>query len=683
MSGRLLSPQPVHRYGALFRRVGALILAAAMVSALVVAVAPRPAGATTTTRTLNLQCVNMQDYENKAVFSDQLDVTVTAPDHVDVNASFDVEISVAPHDEFTHFYGHAISNYVYMLLLGPPTYATDNGASFSDQGGVPPSRTWEYRAPPELGQPAAAGPEYVDTPPGSGTVHFPKITWNLTATGNEGDVISFTPPGLIPGGTEGQAAAWFTVFGFTASGTPPTAGATCYVTDNPVDAPVAPDPLPPASTEPLFTTTIGEASGVAPTFTAASPPDGTVGSAYSYTFAASGYPAPTYAVGSGTLPDGLSLNATTGELSGTPTTAGEYTFGVTATNASGTDHAAATVKVRQIPTITPANPPAATAGEEYSYNFAASGSPAPVFSLGPGSTLPPGLSLSSTGVLSGAPTTSGHYSFTVTATNVAGADSRPVSLTVKKSSKAPSYWHGWTIARDVVANPNGDGGWTLDAWGGLHTWGGAPRAVGSAYWRGWGIARDLALNSSGSGYVLDGWGGLHPVNGAPRVSGPYWRGWDIARKVVLNPAGPGGWVLDGWGGVHPFGGAMPLHGTPYWRGWDIARDLVVNPDGTSGYVLDGWGGVHPFGGAPPVGSPSYTRGVDIAKGLAVTGSGSGYVLDGWGGLHSFGGAPDLTGVPHWGDPNTHGGWDIARAVSFGSGGRGYVLDGWGGIHTVS
>jgi uncharacterized repeat protein (TIGR01451 family) len=73
-----------------------------------------------------------------------------------------------------------------------------------------------------------------------------------------------------------------------------------------------------------------------PAFTLDSPPTtATVGQTYAYTFAASGVPAPTYALDVG-APAWLSLNATTGALTGTPPTGTtSFTYSVATTNGVG------------------------------------------------------------------------------------------------------------------------------------------------------------------------------------------------------------------------------------------------------------------------------------------------------------------------------------------------------------
>lgn len=57
--------------------------------------------------------------------------------------------------------------------------------------------------------------------------------------------------------------------------------------------------------------------------------------AFSDQVLATGIPAPAYAVTSGQLPAGLSLNSITGAVSGTPTVSGSYSFIITATNSAG------------------------------------------------------------------------------------------------------------------------------------------------------------------------------------------------------------------------------------------------------------------------------------------------------------------------------------------------------------
>jgi len=78
-----------------------------------------------------------------------------------------------------------------------------------------------------------------------------------------------------------------------------------------------------------------------PSFTSAKPASTLhVGVSWSFTFTASGAAPITYSVSSGTLPNGLSLNSSTGVLSGAPTTAGSFRYSVKATNSAGSQTAA-------------------------------------------------------------------------------------------------------------------------------------------------------------------------------------------------------------------------------------------------------------------------------------------------------------------------------------------------------
>ncbi len=71
----------------------------------------------------------------------------------------------------------------------------------------------------------------------------------------------------------------------------------------------------------------------APAIQTGLPPDGTTGTPYSFQFVASGSPSGiTWSISSGTLPIGVTLNTSTGVISGTPTSAGPYSFQVTAQN---------------------------------------------------------------------------------------------------------------------------------------------------------------------------------------------------------------------------------------------------------------------------------------------------------------------------------------------------------------
>lgn len=90
-----------------------------------------------------------------------------------------------------------------------------------------------------------------------------------------------------------------------------------------------------------------------PEYTSSTPPDATVGTPYDFTITASGTPAPTYSVTSGALPDGVTLDGTTGILSGVPTRAADYSVAITATNGTSPDVTAAYVIRAVTPTPAP------------------------------------------------------------------------------------------------------------------------------------------------------------------------------------------------------------------------------------------------------------------------------------------------------------------------------------------
>ncbi|WP_448112323.1 putative Ig domain-containing protein [Mesorhizobium amorphae] len=148
-------------------------------------------------------------------------------------------------------------------------------------------------------------------------------------------------------------------------------------------------------------------------------PNATAGASYSDSITATGAVAPySFSVTAGALPAGLSLGPT-GALSGTPTASGNFSFTVTASDANGQTGSRPYTLTVDVPTLTvsPTTIPSGTAGTAYSQALSASGGNAPYSFAVTAGALPAGLTLSSTGALSGTPTVSGNFNFTVTATD--------------------------------------------------------------------------------------------------------------------------------------------------------------------------------------------------------------------------------------------------------------------------
>jgi large repetitive protein len=176
-------------------------------------------------------------------------------------------------------------------------------------------------------------------------------------------------------------------------------------------------------------------------------PVGTVGVPYSHTIAwkpGTGCPPYSYHLDAGNvLPPGLSLNSSSGLISGTPTNPGTYKFYVSqidlcGVEGQGNSYFRIVINGGSAPPPPPPPPLSVNsstlqigeAGLGYSSTLSASGgSGAKTWSV-TGGQLPAGLTLSGNGQISGTPTATGTFSFTVTVRSGASSASRTLTLTV-------------------------------------------------------------------------------------------------------------------------------------------------------------------------------------------------------------------------------------------------------------
>src|SRR5205814_4949173 len=195
------------------------------------------------------------------------------------------------------------------------------------------------------------------------------------------------------------------------------------------------------------TLTINPATPVIqPPFTAT----GQVGVAFSYTITATNSPTSYNAtvLPAGVLPAGLSVNTSTGVISGTPTTAGTYNVTISATNAGGTGSATLTLTINPAkPVITSPLSATGQVGVAFSYQITATNNPTSFNATG----LPAGLSVNtSTGLISGTPTTAGTSSVTISATNAGGTGS--ATLVITTNPAAPVIQPPFTATGTVNSN---------------------------------------------------------------------------------------------------------------------------------------------------------------------------------------------------------------------------------------
>jgi sugar lactone lactonase YvrE len=162
------------------------------------------------------------------------------------------------------------------------------------------------------------------------------------------------------------------------------------------------------------------------------------GASYSQPLTATGGTPPyVWSVVSGTLPNGLLLYSN-GVINGTSTTPGITYLAVQVTDSGNltASQGLTIVVVYPAPVIaTPAQLPAGATGQAYSQPLSDTCGNTPCVWSATAGTLPPGLQLSTAGVLSGTPTTAGAFSFTLTITDSASLSANQIfQLTIIDSS---------------------------------------------------------------------------------------------------------------------------------------------------------------------------------------------------------------------------------------------------------
>lgn len=204
-----------------------------------------------------------------------------------------------------------------------------------------------------------------------------------------------------------------------------------------------------------------------PSITMSMLPDGSVGMLYSTKLSATGKTPMEWNIIGNRLPEGLTLSAD-GVISGTPQEGGVFHFLVEASNGPlSADTASLTISVAYPPVITSNILADGRVGIAYSRSLTAEGNKPLLWSISDGS-LPDGLTLGyDTGLISGIPTKVGQYSFTVTAMNSDGIDSKAFHINVFGSapiittSTLPNGTHGAFYSVTISATGTGPITWSI------------------------------------------------------------------------------------------------------------------------------------------------------------------------------------------------------------------------------
>ena len=272
---------------------------------------------------------------------------------------------------------------------------------------------------------------YTITAPNCGTYAAPSITSSLQLGGLVNQAI--TPYVITASGTEPitysivgtlPAGLTYNTNTHTISGTPTAAGT--------VNIEMTATNFMGSDTETLVINITQPTAP--PVITSALTGNTTILEDYTYQITATGEPTITY--NATNLPDGLTFNSTTNQITGNPTTAGTYSINLSATNGGGTTTETLVLTVGTPPTITNGLTATGTAGVQFNtFDVTATGSPTIVYSA---ASLPQGLAFDpATQTINGTPLYPGVYDVILTATNGYGTDIKTLVITIGEGLVPP------------------------------------------------------------------------------------------------------------------------------------------------------------------------------------------------------------------------------------------------------
>jgi hypothetical protein len=416
--------------------------------------------------------------------TDALGATSTKTYSLVINSPPTISTGSLPDGERTVGYNSTV------VAAGGTAGATSSGYTWAASG-LPNGLTIDGNSGVISGTPTQAGPFSITVTATDGAGAPISATFNVNFT----DAPSITGPGTLPNGTVGAVYPGATIvnaggkgpFTWSATGMPP--GLTIDSTGAISGIPTAAGTFTPTITvKDSFNATASHSYTIiisgTPTITTTGLPSSTVNQPYNFSVAETGGTGSLTWSASG-LPAGVTINPSSGVISGTPTVTGPYTVTINLSDSLGATATPATFSfsITDPPSISTTSLPDGVQGSAYNVTLTGASGTTPYVWTATG--LPAGLTISSGGLISGTPSATGTSTVNITLTDASNAPAN-ASLTLRVNSGmslSATTLQPWTVNSPYPTT-------TITATGG----------TGSYSWNATGLPAGMSINS-GTGAI--------------------------------------------------------------------------------------------------------------------------------------------------------------------------------------